>query len=235
MSELRTLTETELVALLGEASATQAAASLRPDGTVRMLGQLRVGALEPGQALQLHGAKHRDQLPAAEAPVTLSLILGDQAISIHTRMLAPVAVPAQDPVPAPVLRVAWPSQALEFHHREEVRVASVDLPSLEATLVYQGQHHWAEILNLTELGLGLGLRDNLRFQPHDRVAVITALPGGQPFQLTAEVRHFECLEEDPLPVRVGLILLATPSGVREDLRRLIQARRMFFSQDLREG
>jgi len=38
-----------------------------------------------------------------------------------------------------------------------------------------------------------------------------------------------------MPTRVGLILESLPAETRDALRRLIQARRMYYSQDIREG
>lgn len=234
MSVMRTFSDSGLETLLVKAMDSLSAVSLRADGSVRMLGQLRVCELEPGVALQLQGAKHRDQLPPEGTAVTLSLILGDEAVSIQTLMLAPLPVPAGRNYP-PILRAAWPGQVLEFHRREDVRVASVDLPSLAATLVHRGRRYPAKVLNLTEMGMGLGLAEAVGFQPQDRVEVETCLPGGAPFRVQGDVRHFEVLEEAELPTRVGLILLTLPEEGKAALARLIQARRMYLSQGLREG
>ena len=231
MSEWRTLNDADLEALLQEAVAQKASASLRAHDSVRMLGQLRVVRVEPKAAVWLEGAKHRDHIRPAGTPVILSVILGDRAVACPTLMLASVE---DDPNP-PVLRTAWPSQPLEFHTREEVRVANPVLPPLDASLIHRGRRLAVKILNLTETGLGLGLAEHESFEQHERLEVETHLPGGALFRALGEVRHFETLEADPLPTRVGLVLLEVPSAIQDGLRSLIQARRMYLSQDLREG
>ena len=225
------MNDSDLEALLQEAVVLKAAASLRAQDSVRMLGQLRVTRVEPLTAVWLEGAKHRDHLPPAGTPVILSLILGDRAVACPTRMLASV----EDEPHPPMLRTAWPSQPLEFHKREEVRVANPALPPLEASLLHRGRRLPVKVLNLTEMGLGLGLADLETFQQHERIEVETQLPGGALFQALGEVRHFEILDGDPLPTRVGLVLLDVPQAIQDSLRSLIQARRMYLSQDLREG
>ena len=231
MSHLRTLNESELEALLKEAMDSKSSASLRAQGSVRMLGQLRVKSLDPGRSLCLEGTKHRDHLPEAGTAVTLSLVMGDVAIACPALMLEPVD---QGPNP-PLLRTAWPTQPLEFHQREEVRVATPAHPPLDAVLLRQGQSLPVKLLNLTETGMGLGMEAVVAFQPLEQVEVETRLPGGELFRATGEVRHFETLEGDPLPTRVGLVLLDLPPQIQDSLRSLIQARRMYLSQDLREN
>ena len=231
MSQLRTLTESELEALLREALAMHASVSLRARHSVRMLGQLHVERLEPGAAIWLEGAKHRDHLPPAGTPVLVSLILGDRAISCPTVMLEP----HEDHPNPPLVRTAWPSQPLEFHTREEVRVATPTLPPLEGVLLHQGRRLPVMLLNLTETGMGVGLAADESFEALEQVEVETHLPGGASFRVLAEVRHFETLDHDPLPTRIGLVLLNVPPDILVSLRSLIQARRMYLSQDLREG
>lgn len=231
MSELRTLTETELQALLEEALAMRAAASLRAQHAVRMLGQLHVARLEPGEAIWFEGAKHRDHLPPVGTPVILSLILGDQAVSCPTVVLES----REDAPNPPLLRTAWPTQPLEFHKREEVRVATPSMPPLEGTLIHQGRRLAVKLLNLTETGMGVGLEAVEHFEPMEQLEVETHLPGGEPFRVLAEVRHFELLEADSLPTRIGLVLVDLPPAIQVSLRSLIQARRMYLSQDLRDS
>ena len=233
MSDPRTLNEPDIEALLKRAMDSKATASLRAGGSAWMLGQLRVQALQPGQAIHLLGAKRRDQLPPEGTPVTLSLLLGDEAIALQTLMLKPL--PSQDnQQEAPILRTAWPTQALEIGKREEVRVAYSALRPLCATLHHQGRTLEAKVLNLTETGMGLGLAVNASFAAQDRVEVDTCFPGGKPFRVTGEVRHCETLADDEMPTRMGLILVDIPPEIRGSLHRLIQARRMYYSQNLRE-
>ena len=230
VSPLRTLNEPDIEALLRRAMDTKATASLRAGGSAWMLGQLRVLDLQPGAAIHLLGAKRRDQLPPEGTPVTLSLLLGDAAIALQTLMLKPLEQ-QQD---APLLRTAWPTQALEIGQREQVRVAYSALRPLGATLRHQGQSLEAKLLNLTETGMGLGLAVPVSFKAQDRVEVETCFPGGEPFRVTGEVRHCEFLAGDPMPTRMGLILVDLPPEIRGSLHRLIQARRMYYSQNLRD-
>jgi hypothetical protein len=190
-----------------------------------MLGHLQAGRLEPGTAIQLEGAKRRDLLPPAGSVVTLSFLLGQEVVSIHTVLLEPLA--------PRTLRAAWPVQPPDRHHRDEVRVATPDLPSLAATLVIQGHRLPAELLNLTETGLGLGLRLAPPVPLEGEVRVETRLPGGIPLVLTGEVRHHGHRQGDPLPVRVGLVLRELPAAVQETLHRMIQARRIIRSEAIR--
>lgn len=231
MSELRTLNEPELEVLLKRALASRSSASLRVEGSVRMLGQLRVEELEPGSAIGLLGAKHRDYLPPAGTRVTLSLIMGAEAVTFRTVMLEPL----EDPRNPPMLRTAWPNPAVEFHKREEVRVANPALPPLVATLIHQGQRVEAKLLNLTETGMGLGLASIATFLPFEQVEVETCLPGGTVFRAKGLVRHFEFLADDVMPTRLGLVLTMLPADIRDSLKSLIQARRMYYSKDIREG
>jgi hypothetical protein len=64
--------------------------------------------------------------------------------------------------------------------------------------------------------------------------VETLLPGGMALHLVGDVRHAGRLDNDPLPVRVGLVLRDLPPEVRESLRRMIQARRTILSEAIRE-
>jgi len=232
MAELRALSEDDLVRLLTRAQGERSSASLRADGTVRMLGNLHVEGLEQGVAIRLLGAKQRDNLCPEGTPVTLSLIMGEEAVAIPTRILEGAEAGAEG---QPLVRVAWPDRPLEFHRRDEVRVATLDAPSLGATLIYRGRSYAARMLNLTEMGMGLELGEEVTLALQDQVTVESILPGGAPFRATGQVRHWQILEGDGMPTRVGLILESLPAETRDALRRLIQARRMYYSQDIREG
>jgi len=233
MVEVRRLDELDLETLLKRVKEFHCAASLRADGSARMLGQLQLQRLEAGVAFQLVGAKFRDQLPHPGTPVTVSFLLAEGVVALRTVLLEPVPVPPGEPV-LPVLRAAWPTRPVEFHRRDEVRVATPELPPLEATLVAGGRRFEAKLLNLTETGMGLGLELPLPFPLQGEVAVETLLPGGIPLRLAGQVRHSECLEDDPLPVRFGLVLTELPAETREQLRRMIQARRIIRSEAIRE-
>lgn len=218
--------------LLDEARATGASTSLRAEGAVRLLGHLRIKGFTPGDVIQLEGAKLRDAIPAAGTPVTLTLIQGDRVVRIRTRLREPQPVDPEAKLP-PVLQADWPEEAPEILPRREVRVATVDLPPLAATILWQGRRFEGMLLNLTDMGMGLGLRETVDFQPHDEVEVETRLPGASPLRVAAAVRHLELLEDDELPSRVGLVLVDLTVETRETLQRFIQARRMDRSSSLR--
>ena len=234
MSELRPLNQEELEALLNRVRATRGSASLRVEGTNRILGHLQVRGVESGAAIQLGGGKRRDRLPAPGTAVTLSFLLEAEVVSARTVLLEPLGVEAAGRQHPRVLRAAWPTQPLEWHRRDEVRVATPDLPPLAATLTVQGQRIPAELLNLTETGLGLGLEREPPFPLTGEMQVDTQLPGGLPLRLVGDVRHSGRLDGDPLPVRVGLVLRGLPAEAREALRRMIQARRSIRSEAMRE-
>ena len=232
MSELRRMNQRELEILLGKVKVARCSVSLRLAGSARMLGQLQVRGLESWVAIQLGGIKQRELLPPAGTRVMLSLLLDEEVVSMDTVLLEPLA-DGGGRQRLRVLRAAWPVDQLEFHHRDDVRVATPDLPPLGASLILEGQRYPAKLLNLTETGMGLGLHQGLPFQPRGEVMVETLLPGGSALQLVGEVRHWERLEDDPLPVRLGLVLKHLPDEVREQLRRMIQARRIIRSEAIR--
>lgn len=235
MTPERILNPSELAALVQRARETSAPASIRAVGSVRLLGDLRVNGLEQGRALHLGGVRRRDQLLPLGTPVTLSLVMGDEVFALHSSLLEPILSPVGDTQVPPILRLAWPSPEIEVHRRAQVRVGTPDLPPLQARIVHGGETLEAELLNLTETGVGLGLRVPLMLELHSEVALETQLPGGLMIQATGEVRHLEWLEGDRLPTRLGLVLAAMEEGHREALRRFIQARRTVRSEALRQG
>lgn len=226
MSETVSLPEPELGSLLERVRAVQAAVSLRVEGTARLLGDLKVCVVAPGTAFRLEGAKSRDLLPAPGTVVTISFLLDDEVVSLHTELL--------EPGPERTLRAAWPRRPLDRHRRDEVRVATPDLPPLGATLVVDGHRLAAKLLNLTETGMGLGLRQPPPVPVEGEVGVETLLPGDLPVRMVGEVRHWGQLEDDPLPYRLGLVLRGLAPDVQEALRRVIQARRVVRSEAIRE-
>jgi hypothetical protein len=224
----------QLESLLERLRKERAAGCLRVDGTSRLLGQLVVRGLEPGTAILLGGLKHRDVLPQAGTAVTLSFLLERDVVAIRTVLLGELDAGAGGRQRSRVARAAWPRLPLEWHHRDDVRVATPDLPPLHATLLVQGHQIPAELLNLTETGLGLGLRQAPPFPLHGEMTVDTQFPGGLPLHLVGDVRHSGSLDDDPLPVRLGLVLRDVPTEAREALRRIIQARRSILSESIRE-
>jgi len=235
MAQQNDLSGHELEALLFRAKEECAYASIRAIGSPRMLGDLQVRGLEAGKALQLMGVKRREQFPPPGTEVILSILLGDEVVSARTTLLDPIIFAEGDTMFPPVLRVAWPSQAIQTHARHEVRVATPDLPPLQAVLEFDGKRLQAHLLNLTETGMGLGLAEKLTIPLKTQVEVETRLPGGAFIRTPGEVRHSELVENEPLPLRLGLVLGLMSDQVRDTLHRFIQARRMDRSEELRKG
>jgi len=221
--------------LLRRALKAKAHASLRAEGSVRTLGDLQFRGVEGERCLHLSGAKRRDQILPPGSPVILTVLLDDQVLSVRTRMLEPILASEGDTLFPPVLRIEWPSQRIQVHQRRDVRVATPELPPLRATLLVEGKRLVAELLNLTETGMGLGLAEAPELGLHTQVEVETTLPGGFDFRTTGDVRHVEEVEGGPLPVRLGLVLGCMTQQAREALRRFIQARRTDLSEALRQA
>ena len=234
MAQNDNLSGPELEKLLIQAKGESAYASLRAVGSPRMLGDLQVRGLEPGTAVQLMGVKRREQFPPSGTEVILSILLGDEVISSRTSLLEPIIFAEGDTMFPPILRVAWPTRAIQTHQRHEVRVATADLPPLQAQVEFDGRKVPAHLLNLTETGMGLGFERPLAVPLKAVVAVETRLPGGEIIRVAGEVRHSETLENEPFPLRLGLILGAMSDRAREALHRFIQARRMDRSEELRK-
>lgn len=221
----------ELDALLKAAVRVAAPASLRESGSLRMLGDLQLHAMEPGQCLVLKGAKRRDQHPRAGTVLTLSLLLGGECYALRTTMLEPTSSPEET---GPLVRVTWPTEILERHRREDLAVASPGLPALDAQVSVGGRLYPAKLLNLSETGLGLGFPQSFPLVLRAHLDVQTFLPGGIPFQITGEVRHMEILEGESLPMRVGVVMGSMEGASREGMRRFIQAKRTVYSDMLRK-
>lgn len=217
----------ELCALLAAAVQAATPASLRESGSLRMLGDLQLHSVEPGQWVLLRGAKRRDQHPSVGTVLTLSLLLGDEAYAIRTTWLETVSTLEEA---GPLVRVAWPTQILERHHRQDLRVASPGLPTLDAVVSVGGERHEAKLLNLSETGIGLGFSQSFPLVLRAHVDVQTVLPGEIPFQIDGEVRHMEILEDDSLPMRVGIVMGSMEGPERERMRRFIQAKRTLLSE-----
>lgn len=223
----------ELESLLSKAKDGCAYASIRAVGSSRLLGDLQVRGLEPGQAVQLMGVKRREQFPSSGTEVILSILVGEEVISSRTALLDPIVFAEGDTLFPPVLRVAWPSRAVQSHRRRDVRVASPDLPALSAILELKGRKYRADLLNLTETGMGLGFAETFPVSLKDVVDVETRLPNGRAIRASGEVRYAEILDDESLPFRVGLVLGVMADPVQDSLHRFLQARRMDRSEGMR--
>lgn len=234
MSEPIFPSDEELETMLQEAKDLKASLSLRAMGTNRMLGDLRLASIEPGVAMHLMGAKRRDQLPDEGTMVTLSIILGDQVVSLDSPVLAPLVAAEGDTLFPPVLRIAWPTRGIELKRRRDMRMASPDQAPLVGTLKAADQTWEVKVLNLTETGMGLALPASANLPLRQKVQVLTTLPGGAPFSCHGEIRHLMHMEGDPFPTRAGVVFWGLPGEGQEDLRRFIQDRRTDRSQSLRD-
>lgn len=230
MGHLQRLSDSDLQSLLQAAQDQHAAASLRAHGSHRMLGDLHLRGMEPGEALHIVGAKRRDQLPETGTHMTLTLLLGDDVVSFETPFLSPLEVDADM---APILRVGWPSEGIHRHPRRQVRVAAPQQTPLAAQVKVDRKEVPGLLLNLTEAGLGLALKEELLLEFHTQVEVTTCLPDGAPFRCSGEVRHFTHLEGDGYPTRLGITILKATEEDLENLRTFIQLRRTDRSDSLR--
>lgn len=224
----------ELETMLREAKDLKASVSLRAMGTNSMMGDLRLAGTEPGVAMHLMGAKRRDQLPAEGTMVALSIILGDQVVSLDSPVLAPLVAAEGDTLFPPILRLAWPTRGIELKRRRDMRMASADQAPLVGTLMALDQTWEVKVLNLTETGMGLALPASANLPLRQKVQVQTTLPGGALFSCHGEIRHLMHMEGDPLPTRAGVVFWGQPGEGQEALRRFIQDRRTDRSQSLRD-
>ena len=235
MTQAHEMNRTELQNLLQQAKESRAPASLRAVGSPRMLGDLQVRGLELDEAIHLMGAKRRDQLLPTGTEVMLSMLVGDEILSARTNLLEPIISSEGDTLFPPILRVAWPEHAIESHRRGDVRVATPDLPPLTAMIEHEGRTLSAQLLNLTETGVGLGLEEHLSLPLRSLVKLEANLPGGVCLKATGEVRHSEFIDGDAWPARIGMVLGGMTGQTLEALRRFIQARRTDRSEEMRKG
>lgn len=225
----------EMEALFLRFQKEKAVAAIRAEGTGRMLGDLRVSGIEAGVGPQFAGAKRRDQLIPVGTRVHVSILLEDRVYSARSVLLEPLISREGDTQFPPVLRLAWPMEAIQVYKRRDLRVAAPDQDPLPARIFVAGQWVDARLLNLTETGLGLGLPLTLNLALQMVVQVETELPGGRRLATTGEVRHLEIVEDDPLPTRLGMILPHLDEDGQEVLRGFVQERRTDRSESMRQG
>jgi hypothetical protein len=222
MGHASRLTAPVLEQFLVQARATKAVASLRLQGAgSRLLGDLRLHAFRPGSTLELSGLHVRDSLPAAGMPVTLTILLGEEVLTLESLLLPP----AQDPLGNTLLRLDWPHESARLYHRRDVRVAGPDQLPLKVRMGLGGRQYDARLVNLTETGVGLALEEPLMVDLHTTVEIDAELPDGTPLRCPAEVLHLTYLEGQEFPTRLGLVLTPEPGTDLEPIHRFIQARR----------
>lgn len=218
--------------LLIQARLTQAVASLRLQGAgARMLGDLRVHASIPGSVLELSGLHVRDAVPTVGSSVTLTVLLGDEVLTIESLLLHPLP----DGTGSFLLRLDWPLEPARLYHRRDVRVAAPEQSPLKARVGVAGRQLDALLVNLTETGVGLAFQEVLLVELHAAVDIDAQLPDGTVLCCSGEVRHLTYLEGQDYPTRLGVVLRPEREADLEPIHRFIQARRTDRSQSFRQS
>jgi hypothetical protein len=222
MSPASTLSAPVLEQFLLQSQFTRATASLRlHDANSRLVGDLHIHSLRPGATLALSGLHTRDTVPRIGTLVTLTVLLGDEVLTLESSLLAPV----QDAESGTLLILAWPHESAHLHHLRDVRVAGPDQSPLKARIQLEGRSLDALLVNLTETGVGLALEESMLVELHAAVQIDAELPGDIRLSCPGEVRHLTYLEGQPYPTRLGVVLHPLPGTDLEPIHRFIQARR----------
>ena len=226
------LSPTVLEQFLLQAHLTKAVTSLRlKNAQARILGDLRIHEFRVGGSLELSGLHLRDTVPTEGTPVTLTILLGDEVLTLESILRAPL----QEAALGTLLSLAWPQDGARLHPRRDLRVAAPDQAPLSAKVALDGRTFEALLVNLTETGVGLAFRESLMVELHAAVHIDAALPNGTPLSCPGEVRHLTYLEGHDYPTRLGVVLNPRPETDMEPIRRFIQARRTDRSQSLRHS
>lgn len=227
-----TLSAPVLEQFLIQARLTKAVASLRLQGTTsRLLGDLRIHTFRPGSTLELSGLHVRDAMPIEGTSVTLTVLLGEEVLTLDSLLLAPL----QDEAGDPLLRLDWPRESAQLHRRRDMRVAAPEQAPLKVRVGLGGRNLDALLVNLTETGVGLALDEPLMVDLHAPVVIDAKLPDGSILHCPGEVRHLAYLEGQDYPTRLGVVLHPGPDLDLEPIHRFIQARRTDRSQGFRQG
>lgn len=215
-----------------QARLTKAVASLRLQGAnARLLGDLRLHSFRPGSTLELSGIHARDAVPIEGTPVTLTVLLGEEVLTLESLLLAPLSDEDGDTL----LCLEWPRESAQLHRRRDMRVAAPDQSPLKVRVGLGGQIHDALLVNLTETGVGLALEESLVVDLLAPVDIDAELPDGSVLHCPGEVRHLAYLEGQDYPTRLGVVLLPGPDVDLDAIHRFIQARRTDRSQGFRQG
>jgi c-di-GMP-binding flagellar brake protein YcgR len=230
MGQPSILSPSVLEQFLHQARLTHATASLRLHGTnPRLLGDLRIHTFRPGSVLELAGLHARDLVPTEGTPVTLTVLLGDEVLTLESILLPPLP----DAAGNLILHLDWPRESARLHRRRDVRVAAPDQSPLKARVGLDGRHLNALLVNLTETGVGLAFEEALMVELHASVEIDAELPDGAVLHCPGEVRHLTYLEGQQYPMRLGVVLSPQPDTDLESIHRFIQARRTDRSQSLK--
>lgn len=230
MSHATPLKGQALREFLRQARDTRAQVSLRPVGSPRLLGHLHIQNFVPGMSLELTGTRHRDLFPPDGSQVILSILLGEDVLSMETMLISSSSQDGD----GPGLLLDWPQEPVPLHRRRDVRMAGPDQTPLRARVDLEGRSHDALLVNLTETGVGLAFQEALLVDLHALVQIETVLPGGATLKCPGEVRHLTFLEGQDYPTRLGVVLHPRAEADLEPMRRFIQARRTDRSQSFRQ-
>ncbi|WP_243300586.1 PilZ domain-containing protein [Geothrix oryzisoli] len=215
-----------------QARLTKAVVSLRLQGaSSRLLGDLRIHSFRPGSTLELSGLHARDAMPAEGTPVTLTVLLGEEVLTLESILLPHL----QDGAGDTLLCLDWPHEPAQLHRRRDMRVAAPEQAPLKVRVGLGGQVLDALLVNLTETGVGLALEEVLMVDLHAPVDIDAVLPDGSILHCPGEVRHLAYLEGQDYPTRLGVVLNPTPGMDLEPIHRFIQARRTDRSEGFRQG
>ena len=231
MGRASLLTAPVLEQFLIQARLTKAAVSLRLQGAgSRLLGDLRLKKFRLGSSLQLSGLNARDSVPTEGMPVTLTILLGEEVLTLESKLLSPI----QDKSGNTILYLDWPHESARLHPRRDVRVAAPDQSPLKVQVTLGSRRHDALLMNLTETGAGLALQESLMVDLHTSVEIDAELPDGTLLRCPAEVRNLTFVEGQDYPTRLGLVLTPGPETDLESVHRFIQVRRTDRSQSFRK-
>ena len=230
MGQISNLSATVLERFLLQAKLTAAQASLRLEGPqARILGDLHILGLRPGVSLDISGLHTRDSVPVLGMPVTLTVLLGEEVLTLQSTLEA-----ATVEAGSPILHLAWPQLPAQAHPRRAVRVAAPSQAPLTARMGLGNRTLDALLINLTETGVGLALRESLLVDLHAPVEIDAELPDGATLHCPGEVRHLSVMEGQDYPTRLGIVLHPTPDTDLGPMHRFIQARRTDRSQSFRQ-
>jgi len=232
MSHASLLSAPILEQFLIQARLTKAWASLRLQGAKgRLLGDLHIHRFRPGSGVELSGLHARDLVPDQGTPVTLTILLGDEVLTLESILLPPV----QREHEAALLHLDWPKEPARLHHRGDVRVAAPDQSPLKARVGLGGRTLDALLVNLTESGVGLAFQETLLVELHASVEIDAVLPDGAILKCPGEVCHLTYLEGQDYPTRLGIVLHPSPDTNLDSIHRFIQTRRTDRSQSFRHA
>jgi len=222
MSHASALSAPVLEQFLIQARLTHAVASLRlHSANSRLLGELRIHSFLASRTLALSGLHARDLVPVEGTPVTLTILLGDEVLSLESVLLAPI----QDDEGHTLLHLRWPQEPAQLHRRRDMRVAGPDQSPLKVRVTLGDRRLDALLVNLTETGVGLAFEESLLVDLHASVEIDAELPDGAILHCPGEVRHLSILEGQDHPTRLGIVLHPLPDTDLEPIHRFIQARR----------